>query len=490
LTAECASPRTGPAAGTDSPDPPVRAATGRSSDAGVARSAARIGELAWPLFIGQISVVAFATVDTLLLGRHSSADLAALSVGAAAYITVFIGLMGVVLAIGPIVGQLYGAGHNEQAGRQFHQSIWLALALSVIGSTVLLFPAPFMALAQMSPEQEARVRAYLTVLAVSLPASLLFSAYRGFNNALSRPKAVMALQLGGLALKIPLSALLITGIPWLRIPALGVVGCALATAIVMWGQALAAWVVLRRSDFYDPFHLWGRGLHPPDRQALWAQLRLGVPMGFSILIEVSGFAMMAVFIARLGTNAVAGHQIAANLVSLMFMLPMALATATSTLVAQRIGARDMNDARTLVRHGIGLGVLVGAALGGLVYLGRAGIVRLYTQDAAVIAAALPILAWVALFHLVDATQTMAAFVLRAHRIATAPMFIFAASLWGVGLGGGYLLAFDPPAFAPAALHGAPGYWAASTAGLALAATLLLSLVWRIMRVQPHAAAPA
>ncbi|HNT37756.1 MAG TPA: MATE family efflux transporter [Rubrivivax sp.] len=457
---------------------------------GAARNVARIGELAWPLFIGQISVVAFATVDTLLLGRHSAADLAALSVGTAAYITVFIGLMGVVLALSPIVGQLYGAGQNEQAGRQLHQAVWLALALSVVGAAVLLFPAPFMTLARMSTEQEARVRTYLAVLALSLPASLLFSAYRGFNNALSRPKAVMALQVGGLALKLPLSAWFIGGIPVLGIPSLGVVGCAVATAIVMWMQALAAWLVLRRSAFYVPFRLWGRGLHAPDPQALWAQLRLGVPMGLSILIEVSGFAMMAVFIARLGTNAVAGHQIAANLVSLMFMLPMALAIATSTLVAQRLGARDLPDARALTRHGIGLGVLVAAALGSLVYLGRAGIVRLYTQDAAVIAAALPILAWVALFHLFDATQTMAAFVLRAHRIATVPMFIFAASLWGIGLGGGYLLAFDPPAFVPAALHGAPGYWVASTIGLTVAASLLLAVVWRVMRARPPAPAPA
>ncbi|MCC7152623.1 MAG: MATE family efflux transporter, partial [Rubrivivax sp.] len=154
---------------------------------GFAGSVARITDLAWPLFIGQISVVAFATVDTMLLGRHSAADLAALSVGTAAYITIFIGLMGVVLAIGPIVGQLYGAGHNEQAGRQLHQAVWLALGLAVLGSSVLLFPAPFMALARMPAEQEARVRSYLAVLALSLPASLLFSAYRGFNNALSRP---------------------------------------------------------------------------------------------------------------------------------------------------------------------------------------------------------------------------------------------------------------------------------------------------------------
>jgi MATE family multidrug resistance protein len=450
----------------------------------------RITHLAWPVFVGQVSVVAFATVDTVLLGRHSSQDLAALAVGAAAYITVFIGLMGVVMALGPIAGQLFGARRFADAGRQLHQAVWLALGLSLLGSTLLLFPEPFMLMAQLSAQDEARVRDYLRVLAFSLPASLLFSAYRGFNNAVSRPKAVMALQVGGLALKVPLSALLIHGLPGAGLPPLGVVGCALATAIVMWSQAAIAFTVLRRDPFYAPFELWGRGLHRPARQALLTQLKLGVPMGMTVLIEVSGFAMMAVFIARMGTHAVAGHQIAANLVSVLFMMPMALASATSTLVAQRIGAQDSADARRLTRHGIVFGLLVAAAAGTLVYLGRAGIVSLYTVDPAVAVAALSLLTWVTLFHVFDAGQALASFVLRAYRIATAPMFIFAASLWGVGLGGGYLLAFNVTGHTPRALLGAPGYWAAGTAGLALAMVLLLAVVWRVMRDQKLQASTA
>lgn len=451
-----------------------------------ARNVQRIVQQAWPVFVGQLSVVAFATVDTVLLGRHSAEELAALSVGGAAYITIFIGLMGVVLALGPIAGQLFGARKLVEAGHQLHQAVWLALGLALLGSTLLLFPEPFMHLARLAPEHEQKVRDYLRVLALSLPASLLFSAYRGFNNAVSRPKAVMALQVGGLALKVPLSALLIHGVPALGVPALGVVGCATATAIVMWSQALIAFNVLRRDPFYAPFQLFGRGLHAPDRKALWTQLRLGVPMGLTILIEVSGFSLMAVFIARLGTTAVAGHQIAANLVSLLFMLPMALASATSTLVAQAIGARDVHDARRLARHGIGFGLLVAVAVGTLVYVSRGGLVRLYTADVAVIAATLPILAWVTLFHVVDAAQALASFVLRAYRIATVPMVIFAASLWGVGLGGGYVVAFDTAGLTPPGLLGAPGYWAASTAGLALAAGLLLAVVARVMQQQKAA----
>ena len=300
-------------------------------------SVRRIAPLAWPVLVGQVAVLAFATVDTLLVSRASPNDLAALAVGGAAYITVFIGLNGVVLALSPIVGQLYGARRFADAGRQVHQALWVALALAVLGSAVLLFPAPFLALAQLQPEVESKVRGYLAVLALSLPASMLFTVYRGFNTAVSRPKAVMLIQVSALLVKVPLSSALVFGLPALGVPALGVQGCAVATACAMWAQVLAACVVMRRDAFYAPFALWGRGLDRPQRAALVQQLKLGVPLGASILVEVTGFAFMAFFIARIGTTAVAGHQIAANLVSLMFMLPLAVGNATSTLVAQHIG---------------------------------------------------------------------------------------------------------------------------------------------------------
>jgi len=141
--------------------------------AGLAQDARRIAPLAWPVFVGQLAVLAFGTVDTVLVARHSPADLAAFAVGAAAYVTVFIGGMGVVLAVGPIVGQLFGAGRFGDAGRQLHQALWIALALALGGSLLLAFPYPFLALAKASPELAGKVRGYLLALAFSLPASLL-----------------------------------------------------------------------------------------------------------------------------------------------------------------------------------------------------------------------------------------------------------------------------------------------------------------------------
>ncbi len=453
----------------------------RGHGAALAESARRIGPLAWPVFIGQVSMLAFSTIDTLLVARASAADLAALAVGSAAFITVFIGFMGVLLALSPIVGQLHGAQRPADAGKQLHQALWIAIALAVLGSTLLAFPYPFLAMSRAGPEVADKVRGYLLALAVSLPASLLFTLYRGFNIALSRPKAVMLIQVSALLIKVPLSAALVFGVPALALPALGVTGCGVATAVAMWAQVLVAWVVMRRDPFYLPFKLWGRGLDRPDGPALRQHLKLGLPLGASILVEVTGFAFMAIFIARLGTTPVAGHQIAVNLVSLIFMMPLALGNATSTLVAQRIGAGDAQDAGRLSAHGLLIGCAVATLMGGAVFLAREPLLGLYTNNAAVMAAALPLLAWVAVFHVGDAAQTIAAFVLRAYKITTISMLIYVGAMWGVGLGGGYTLAFNLPGNVPVGLQGAPGFWMASTTGLVLSGLALSAVLMWVVR---------
>lgn len=476
---------------------PMRARAFSSYLYSVQDAARHILPLSWPVLIGQLAVLGFSTADTVLVARFAANDLAALSIGMAAYITVFIGFMGVVLALSPLVGQLFGAGNLKAAGRQAYQAIWLALGLSVLGSTLLLFPAPFLALANAGPEVADKVQGYLTALAFSLPAALLFTVYRAFNTAVSRPKAVMALQVGGLALKIPLSMAFIYGwslpLPGLdanwTVAPMGVVGCGVATALVMWTQALVAWWVVQRDPFYAPFGL-DKGFAAPERRAILAQIRLGLPMGAAILIEVTGFSFMAFLIARHSADAVAGHQLAANLVSMMFMFPLALANGTATLVAQRIGAQNLPEARRLGWHGVEIGVAFAAVLGSLVYLGRETVLRVYTDNPVIIASAMPLLVWVWWFHVADAAQTLANFVLRSHRITLVPLVFYVASLWGIGLAGGYWVSNS--AWAPAALQGAPGYWAMASAGLIAAGVALCAfLVWVHRREDPGAvAAPA
>jgi multidrug resistance protein, MATE family len=455
----------------------------------MARNVTRIAPLAWPVLVGQLAVLAYGTIDTVLIARYSTEDLAALAVGSAAYITTFIGLMGVVLGLSPIVGQLFGAKKLEDAGAQVHQAVWVALGLSLIGCALLAFPAPFLAVAKAGPEVVSKIRGYLWCLVLSLPMSLLFTVFRGFNTAVSRPKAVMVLQLAGLAVKAPLSVLFIYGAG--PIPAFGVTGCGMSTAIAVWAQGLVAWQVIQRDPFYKPFKLAGRGLDAPNGPAMRALMRLGVPIGGAILIEVTGFAFMALFIARIGTTAVAGHQIVANLVSVMFMLPLALGNATSTLVAQRVGAGDHADARGLAWHGLGLGIVLALVVGSLVFVSRQSVARLYTTEAAVLAITLPLLGWLVWFHVVDAVQCVTSFVLRAYKIAVLPVVIYVGSLWLVGLGGGYTLAFNLPGTVPVDWQGTKGFWIACTTGLACASVGLVALMaWTLRHARGAPSTPS
>ena len=144
----------------------------------------------------------------------------------------------------------------------------------------------------------------------------------------------------------------------------------------------------------------------------------------------------------------------------------------------------------LAWHGLGLGCAVAALVGVLVSVLDRSIVGLYTHDAVVTAAALPLIAWVALFHLADAAQTIAAFVLRAWRIATVPLVVYGVALWGIGLGGGFTLAFDLTGQTPASLQGARGFWVTSTIGLIVAALALCGyLAWMLRRMAREASAP-
>ena len=454
-------------------------------NAAPASQARRIGSLAWPLLVGQLAVIANGVIDTAMTSRFSSADLAALAVGASIYISSFVGLSGVLQAVAPIIGQLYGAGRYERIGYEIRQSMWLALFLSLAGFVLLLFPQPLLALAQSSPEVSEKVTLYLRILALALPATLGFRIYGSLNTALARPKMVMAIQVGTLLLKVPLNMLFIFG--GLGLPAMGGPGCAVATAIAAWAAVVAGLVLLKRDSFYRPFRLFGAGFVAPHWRAQRALLKLGIPMGLSYLIEVTAYTFMALFIARIGTTAVASHQVTANFGTVLYMLPLSIANATGTLVAQALGAKQLDEARRIGHAGIRLAALASVTVGVMVWLFRDLIIRAYTPDEAVIAAAMPLFLFIAFYQLFDSVQVTTAFVLRAYKVAFVPTLIYAVALWGIGLCGGYLMGLDPLGIAPEAVHGARGFWLGNSASLALVA---VGLLWYLRRVERRAMAAA
>src|SRR4030088_2380144 len=258
--------------------------------------AVRIAALAWPILVGQLAVIANGVIDTAMTSRFSATDLAALALGASIYVSVFVGLVGVLQALLPVIGQLFGARRFDAIGFEVKQGTWLPLFLSCIGCLLLLFPQPLLSVAHASPELAEKATLYLLILALALPATLGFRIYAALNMALARPKMVMAIQIAALLLKVPLNALFIFGGSGLA--AFGGPGCAMATAVIAWISLLIGWAILRTVPFYRAFGLFGTGFVAPRWPTQRALLKLGIPMGLSYLIEVTAFTFMALFIAR------------------------------------------------------------------------------------------------------------------------------------------------------------------------------------------------
>ncbi|MFZ4054623.1 MAG: MATE family efflux transporter [Polynucleobacter sp.] len=432
-------------------------------------------KLATPILVGQLAVIAFGVLDTAMTARYSAEDLAALAMASAIFISIYVGLTGIVSALAPIAGQLFGAKRLNEIGEEVRQATWLAIALSILGCLVLLNADYLLDLAHASAEIHAKANLYLSILAIGLPASLGMRVLMGLHNAVSRPAVITAVQLAGLALKLPLNALFIYG--GLGIEAMGGPGCAVATVIVTWLWLLVTLIIVWNGRFYQSFEIF-KQFSRPNLQRIWVILKLGAPIGFSYLIEVTSFTFMSLFIARFGVTALAGHQIVANLGTVIYMVPLSLSIATMTLVSQSIGANRQDRAEEIGWSAVTFTTLLCIVIGIAVWFLRMFLLDLYSPPEAVKQFAIPLFLFIALYQIFDSLQVTAAFILRAYRIAFLPMIIYAISLWGVGLGGGYILGFNLTGSIPVSMQGASGFWLANSISLGLAAILLLYLFRR------------
>ena len=436
-----------------------------------------IARHAGTVLAGQLAVMAFGITDTIVAGRYSQQALAALSVGSAVYISIFVGLMGVLQALLPTWAQLHGAGRKDDLGRSVRQAVYLAGLTMAAGIAALLFPGALLEWTQVPSALQAEVREYLAVLTLALPAALLFRMYSTLNQSLGKPLLVTWLQTGSLLVKIPLSVWFAFG--GFGLEGRGAVGCAWATVVVNWLSILLAFWLIRTEPLYRPYAIWRR-LERPDWPVILQFARLGIPGGLAIMVEVTSFTLMALFIARQGTLASAAHQVVSNLAAVLFMTPLSIAIATSARVSYWLGAGDQSRARKTIRTGFKLAIVLSLALSCVTLLARHGIAGVYAKTPEVAALAASLLVWLALFHVGDAAQAVLVWVLRCYRVVLAPLIAYCVLLWGVGLWGGYALAYRGVGAWPA--HPSPlAFWQASTLALLLLAPILLTILWRAVR---------
>lgn len=442
------------------------------------RELATIARHAGTVLAGQLAVMAFGVTDTIVAGRFSSEALAALSVASAVFVSVFISLMGILQALLPIWAEQHGRGDTTEIGTSFRQSLYLASGLTLLGMLILLFPGPILAWTEVPEAMQADVRAYLIIVGWALPSAMFFRLYTTLNQALGYPQLVTWLQVAALVLKIPLSIWLTFG-GW-GVQAQGVAGCAWATLLVDYAIAILAVALMRRQKLYAPLKLW-QSLESPDWKRLRSFLRLGIPAGLSILVEVTSFTLVALFVARQGAMSAASHQIAANLAAVCYMLPLSLGIAISARVSWWRGTGNEAQAQQLAWLGIKIAIISGVVLSTSLLLLRSHIPHVYTADPGVIALTSALLLWVALYHAFDSIQCVCIFLLRCWRVTLAPLVVYCSLLWGGGLGGGYWMAYQN-ASTSALWSGNPTpFWLGSGVALMFVASAFVYLLYRVLQ---------
>lgn len=443
---------------------------------------ATIARHAGTVLVGQWAVMAFGLTDTWVAARYDDAALAALSVGSAAYITIQVSLMGVVQALLPLWAELHGAGRPRALGRSVRQALYVCLLTIALGLLALLNPDPLLAWTGVPENLQAMVRDYLAILALSLPAALLFRWFGTINQALGRPKLVTWVQVLALGVKVPLSIVLALGAPQWGIAPMGLIGCAWASVAVQYVMLALSLALLRYADLYTPLALWRR-LEAPHWRTQARFLRLGVAGGLTIAVEVTSFTLVALLVARLGVTATAAHQIMANAAALLYMVPLSLSIATSARVSYWLGAQHPARAQNALREGLGLLVVLALLFGVAIWLFNDALAAFYTPSPAVQAMAATLLQWLLAYHLVDASQALFVFVLRCYGVTLLPLLTYTLCLWGLGLGLGHALAigyWDGSALGFTV--GSPlAYWQASTLALLITDGIVGALLWQALR---------
>ncbi|WP_313108930.1 MATE family efflux transporter [Stutzerimonas nitrititolerans] len=422
--------------------------------------------LAFPMMIAQLANTAMGFVDTLMAGRVSSHDLAAVALGNSIWVPVFLLTTGVILATTPNVAKRFGAGEHEQIGPLVRQALWMGVGVGCLAAVLMWNAEPVLHLLKVEQALIEPSMAYLRAVACGFPAMALYQVLRCYSDGLGHTRPSMVIGILGLLLNIPLNYIFIYG--KLGVPAMGGVGCGWATGLVMLFMALAMLFWVRRAECYRASRLFER-FDGPAWPELSRLLAVGVPIGVAVFAEASIFSVIALLIGALGATVVAGHQIALNFTSLIFMIPLSLGMAITVRIGQALGRNAPRDARFVAGLGVATGLLYACFSAGTMLLFSEQIARIYTTDPAVIRVAAALFFYAALFQFSDVVQVTAAGALRGYQDTRMTMVFTLFAYWGIGLPLGYLLGLTDML---GEASGPVGLWQGLIAGLSCAAALL------------------
>ncbi|MGF1736368.1 MATE family efflux transporter [Photobacterium satsumensis] len=437
-------------------------------------------KLAIPVLIASVAQTSMGFVDTVMAGGVSATDMAAVSVAASIWLPAILFGVGLLIALVPIVATLNGSGKREKIPFEVQHGFLLAALISVPIILVLYNAGTLIDMMDVEEALAEKTNGYLFAVLFAVPGFLFFQTLKSFSEGVSMTVPAMVIGFIGLAANIPLNWIFVYG--KFGAPALGGVGCGVATSIVYWLMFFSMLVYIRLNKKLRTIGIFAHW-HKPQFKAVIRLFRLGFPVAASIFFEVSLFAAIALLISPLGSTIVAAHQVASNFSSLIFMIPMSLGAALSIRVGHLLGRQDFTEAKIASRCGLIVAFIVAAMTAVLTVILREPIAQMYTNNREVIFIAGQLLFLAAIYQCTDAIQVVAAGALRGYKDMRAIFIRTFIAYWILGLPIGYVLGMTDWVVEPMGPH---GFWIGNIVGLTAAAIMLASRMFWVHKQDENA----
>lgn len=425
--------------------------------------------LAGPLIINNLSIAGIHFADAVMAGRLGAETLAAVAVGGSVWFFGFTICLGIMMAISPIAARHYGAGNPQLIGRYTRQGIYFGIIIAAI--IILAFHqlvGGALDAVGIDPEFRGLTEGYVLAIVWGAPGIFIFLALRFTTEGIGETKPIMYASVSSLLINVFLNWVFMFGN--LGAPALGAVGCGIASALTMWLMMIGLGLYIWRAKKYEPLKIFARvGKLRPD--VIKEILLLGVPIAVMITAEAGLFNAVSILMGTRGAAIAAAHQVAINFAMTTFMIPLALSSAITVRVGHALGAGNPVAARFSGTVGIATCAIIMTCSAAIMLLFRDTVVLIYTNDPAVSSIAVSLLLAAAIFQIGDGVQIGAAGALRGYKDTSFPMAINIFSYW--------VLAFPLAYMAAVTFKAPPVYtWGGFIVGLWVAAVLL---AWRFVR---------
>ncbi len=433
--------------------------------------------LALPVALSQLAIMGMGITDVLLAGHAGTDELAGLSLGANIWCVTILFFFGIGLITQALVGRYYGAGDMQALRKQVHQSIWLTLVCGLLGVLTILLAAEILLVSGFEPVMAGRAHDYLQAIAWGAVPMTMLAALRGSLEAMNLTQPVFWINFVVFLMNIPLDYALVYGV-W-GFPKLGAEGCAWATACLLWVGFFASAAMLQWHKNIRHVQVF-KNFSAPDMTIILSTLRLGFPIGLSVLIEMSMFAGAGMLIAYFGPIAAAANSIAISIASASFMIYLGFAAGVTIRASQQLGAESFEGARYSVKVGTSFNVLLAFVLSFVFLIFRDPLVSLYSNDAEVVRLAAQLLLLGAAFQVVDCLQAATIAALRAYHDTVSAPKIQMFAYWLIGLPVAIWLGFysELPW-----ISGPHGFWVAMFVSLTISGLLLLRRLLKVLAQQ-------